>query len=80
MLDISIGMSGGVLLVVVSKDASDPPVAIISTLSEDVNIRMRSNSSSTGKVSPTFLIFPVVDDFFDFLLLLFEGSSRRRSV
>lgn len=71
MLDISIGVRGGVL----SKDTeSDPSVALTSTLSDDVNILMRSNSSSRDRLSSVLLVSEV-GFLFDFFPLRFVGSS-----
>ena len=72
MLDISIGVRGGVL----SKDTeSEPPVALTSILSPDVKILMRSNSSSRDRLSSILSGGFVTVFFFDFLLLRFVGSS-----
>lgn len=72
MLDISKGVRGGVL----SKDTeSDPPVALTSTLSVDVNILMRSNSSSRERLSSILSGGFVTSFFLDFILFRFVGSS-----
>ena len=79
MLDISNGVSGGVL----SKDTeSNPPVALTSILSVDANILMRSNSSSRDSSRLSLILSGgfVVSFFFDFLLFRFVGFSCSKSL